>query len=74
MIKDRENGIELKYVVAGLQMQNKRDTIYSGPEDPGPGTRGPGDPGPGTRGPGDPGTRGSSVVTGNRNAITSDLC
>ena len=35
-----------------------RHTIYSGPEDPGPGTRGPGDPG--TRGPGtgDPGTQG----------------
>ena len=44
---------------------NRGDTINSGPEDPGSGTRGPRDPGPGTQGPGtgvpsgtlDPGTR-----------------
>ena len=36
-----------------------------GPGDPGPGT---GDPGPGTR---NPGTQGSSAVTGDRNATTS---
>ena len=57
-----------------------RDTIYSGPEDPGPGdqwtrglgTRGPKDlRGPVDPGTGDPGTQGSSAVTGDRNAITS---
>jgi len=31
------------------------DAIFSGPKDPGPGTRGPGDPG--TQGPRDPGTQ-----------------
>ena len=56
------------------------DTIYSepgdpetqdqGPRDQGPGTQGPGDPGPG---PEDPATQGSSAVTRDRNATTSNL-